>query len=136
MNDDEFISKELADLGEDDITFVPYYLPYSHWRIKEYFLSIGIELRPYYTWYKAMRYQPCQKYVLHDLYTNVIIGKSCGYTLETLRYYMAKQRVPLHSDSSKENGCNKPIARHERCVLFLQIVDSIEGSSSDDSTEE
>lgn len=35
--------------GVENFTIRHAYLPYSHWRIKEVFLNMGIELRPYYT---------------------------------------------------------------------------------------
>lgn len=122
--DDMLISEALESIENvEELTFTPVYLPYSHWRIKEWFLSQGIELRPYYTWYKAMRYRDCQCYVLVNMYTNEIIGYERGYTLYYLRCFLAKNGVPLHSDKPKKNY-RKP-KRNEGCERFLQIVSNL-----------
>lgn len=107
--------------SEDDITFRHVYMPYSSWRIKEVFLSMGIELRPYYTWYKAMRYRSCQSYVLVELYSNEIIGNERGYTLDELRGFLAKNNVPLHGE--KKNYHKNE--RRQGCVKFLEAVEKI-----------
>lgn len=114
--------------NEEQIKFGHAYLPYSHWRVKEFFLSCGIELRPYFMWYKAMRYQPCQRYVLHDLQTNEVYGDERGYTLYELCCFLAKNNVPLHSEQPKAKKNYNKTKRRQSCVDFLNIVNRLDNS--------
>lgn len=125
-DEDRYLEQQLEGIeGEDDVTFGHAYMPYSSWRIKEVFLNMGIELRPYYTWYKAMRYRSCQSYVLVELYTNEIIGDERGYTLEELRCFLAKNNVPLHSEIPKPKKNYHKNKRRQGCVKFLEVVENL-----------
>lgn len=125
-DEDRYLEQQLEGIeGEDDVIFGHVYMPYSSWRIKEVFLNMGIELRPYYTWYKAMRYRSCQSYVLVELYTNEIIGDEHGYTLDELRGFLAKNNVPLHSETPKPKKNKVPLKRRESCKKFLEIVSKL-----------
>ena len=126
-DEDTYLEQQLE--GVENFTIRHSYLPYSHWRIKEVFLNMGIELRPYYTWYKAMRYRSCQSYVLVEIYTNEIIGDERGYTLDVLRCFLAKNGVPLHSEipKPKKNYRKYKVAakRRESCEKFLEIINKL-----------
>lgn len=118
--EDAMISEALQ-IDVEDIVFRPAYLPYSHWRIKEIYLSEGFELRPYYTWYKAMRYRSCQKFRIVNMFTNEIVGSEYGYTLEEFRYHLAKLGYPLHGESKTPEQ-----KRREKWDDFLRIVASLD----------
>lgn len=105
------------------------YKKYSHWRIKQIFLEYyGIELRPYFMWYKAMRYRTCQQFLLVDMQTNNVIGYERGYTLEELRYFLSKEDFPLHDDKpiSEKRKAQRRATRNLNAVRFLEIVDKIQ----------
>lgn len=134
--DDEVIIDEemqkVFEQGDFEGAVRPNYLPYSQWRIKQILLVYyGIELRPYFNWYKAMRYRPCQQYVLHDMVTNNIIGYERGYTLDELRSILAPVGFPLHDDElnkelkklKREEA--KKSTRNKNAERFLEIVDKI-----------
>lgn len=113
---DVLSDEELENLDLSDLQFGHAYLKYSHWRVKEVFAEWGIELRPYYTWYKAMRYRDCQSYVLIDKETNEIIGDKRGYDLYSLSCFLAQNHIPLKKSKSK---------RSEGCVRFLEAVEKL-----------
>ena len=126
-DDDEIV---FDDIG-DDFELTPAYKPYSQWRIKQIFLDYyGCELRPYFNWYKAMRYQDCQRYVVTCISDNSIVGSEYGYTFEQLRYFLAENLFPLHEDTDIVEKRKKAEQKHKRkrnpkANLFLQIVDNI-----------
>lgn len=134
--DDEVIIDEemqkVFEQGDFEGAVRPNYMPYSQWRIKQILLVYyGIELRPYFNWYKAMRYRSCQQYVLHDMVTNNIIGYERGYTLDELRSILAPVGFPLHDDElnkelkklKREEA--KKSTRNKNAERFLEIVDKI-----------
>ena len=129
IDDDEIV---FDDIG-DDFELTPAYKPYSQWRIKQIFLDYyGCELRPYFNWYKAMRYQDCQRYVVTCISDNSIVGSEYGYTFEQLRYFLAENLFPLHEDTDivkkrkkAEQKEKRKTKRNPKADLFLQIVDNI-----------
>ena len=129
IDDDEIV---FDDIG-DDFELTPVYKPYSQWRIKQIFLDYyGCELRPYFNWYKAMRYQPCQRYVVTCISDNSIVGSEYGYTFEQLRYFLAENLFPLHEDTDivekrkkAEQKEKRKMKRNPKADVFLQIVDNI-----------
>lgn len=134
--DDEVIIDEemqkVFEQGDFEGAVRPNYMPYSQWRIKQILLVYyGIELRPYFNWYKAMRYRPCQQYVLHDMVTNNIIGYEQGYTLDELRSILAPVGFPLHDDELNKELKKvkrkeaKKSTRNKNAERFLEIVDKI-----------
>ena len=132
-NDDIIVDNELQksiDDGEYSTNYI--YLPYSYWRIKEVFLSMGFEMRPYFTGYKAMRYRSCQNWVLIDIYDNTVFGSEYGYTLEELRYVLAKLNVPLH----KEKVDVHTTTRNKGAMEFLKIFNSIDDTDVSSQVEE
>ena len=134
--DDEVIIDEemqkVFEQGDFGGAVRPNYMPYSQWRIKQILLVYyGIELRPYFNWYKAMRYRPCQQYVLVDMNTNEIIGYKRGYTFEELRCILAPYNFPLHDEAlTKEIQRDKykqakKSKRNLNAERFLELVNNI-----------
>ncbi|MCI6006891.1 MAG: hypothetical protein MRZ25_01345 [Ruminococcus sp.] len=134
--DDEVIIDEemqkVFEQGDFEGAVRPNYMPYSQWRIKQILLVYyGIELRPYFNWYKAMRYRPCQQYVLVDMNTNEIIGYKRGYTFEELRCILAPYNFPLHDEAlTKEIQRDKykqakKSKRNLNAERFLELVNNI-----------
>lgn len=135
--DDEVIIDEemqkVFEQGDFEGAVRPNYKPYSQWRIKQILLEYyGIELRPYFNWYKAMRYRPCQQYVLYDMRTNEIVGYEQGYTFDELRCILAPLDFPLHDEElTKElrklkNKEKQKSTRNKKAEHFLEIVEQIE----------
>lgn len=134
-NDDteEIDCSWLNDVDYENFEFAHAYLEYSQWRIKQVFLDYyGCELRPYFNWYKAMRYQPCQRYVITSIADNTIFGSEYGYTFEDLRYFLAKNNFPLHEETDIVKQRKKAEAKYKRiskrnqnAKIFLQIVENI-----------
>lgn len=131
-NDGILIDEELQEYFEkgdfSDLKITPVYLPYSQWRIKQILLEYyGCELRPYYNWYKAMRYRSCQSYVIVSLADNSIIGSEYGYTFEQLRYFLAEKRFPLHDETPKSVRQKQAYRkkRNKNAARFLEIIESL-----------
>lgn len=130
---DEDIQNYMENCEFKDFRLNPIYLPYSQWRIKQIFLDYyGCELRPYFMWYKAMRYQSCQRYVITCISDNSIVGSEFGYTLEQLRYFLAENMFPLHEDTSIEKDRKKAEEKEKRkqkrnimADYFLEFVKNI-----------
>lgn len=122
------------DIDYSDLQLTPAIKPYSYWRVKEFLLSIGVEMRPYYNWYKAMRYRDCQSWVLVRMEDNTIIGSERGHTLYELKVYLSNMGVPLHGDNYKPPTKTKD-GRRIACEKFLEAVARVEkerGEHKDD----
>ncbi len=122
-----FEENEINFEGVEEATLLRY-KKYSHWRIKQIFLEYyGIELRPYFMWYKAMRYRSCQQFLLVDMQTDKVIGYERGYTLEELRYFLSNENFPLHDETPKSERQKQAYRkkRNKNAVRFLEIVESL-----------
>lgn len=124
MNNEEYLLDEDDNILDDDnfkgVTFKPVYLQCSFWRIKEIMLSQNLEIRPYYTGYKAMRYRPRQKWVVYDMFTNTIVGSEYGYELDDFRYLFAEMDFPLHEEKDPHKK-----HRNKGAVEFLKILENL-----------
>ena len=110
-NEDDYEIVLPDDMDCSNIKLTPAIKQYSIWRVKEFLLSNGVEMRPYYRWYKAMRYRDHQNWVLVRMKDNTIIGDERGYTLYDLRVYLSNMGVPLHGDNYKPPSKTKESAR-------------------------
>ena len=124
-NEDDYEIVLPDDMDCSNIKLTPAIKQYSIWRVKEFLLSNGVEMRPYYRWYKAMRYRDHQNWVLVRMKDNTIIGDERGYTLYDLRVYLSNMGVPLHGDNYKPPSRTKD-GRRIACVKFLETVNCLE----------
>ena len=74
----------------------------------------------------------CQNWVLIDIYDNTVVGSVYGYTLEELRYVLAKLNVPLH----KEKVDVHTTTRNKGAMEFLKIFNSIDDTDVSSQVEE
>ena len=141
FDDEVIIDEEMQEVfenGDFEGAVRPNYKPYSQWRIKQILLEYyGIELRPYFNWYKAMRYRPCQQYVLYDMRTNEIVGYEQGYTFEELRSILAPLDFPLHDEELNKELKRlkrkeaKKSTRNQNAERFLEILNSLDNPADD-----
>ncbi|MBR1535045.1 MAG: hypothetical protein IJ639_11810 [Ruminococcus sp.] len=116
IEEEEFLSQQIAELEETDFIIRPYYKPYSHQRVRRYLASVGIDMRTV-TGYKYYRYRPCREYRLYDMATNEPLFNGYKFTLVQLRKALASLDIPLKEERPMRN-----ITRNKGCVVFLNAV--------------
>lgn len=126
IDEEEYLSEQLAGLEEGDIHLTPAILPYSHQRIRQFLRDNGIDMQPRFRGYKnPSRYLHHQQWVLVRMSDNTIIGSEYGYPLSELRVFLSNIGVPLHGDNYRSPNVTI-LGRRTACDKFLEAVEAVE----------
>lgn len=140
IDEEKAVNDEVESLeGIDDCEFtnlisISGYESYSQWRIKEILREIGVELQPIFLGYKALRYRPCQRYFMLNIFTGEKIGNSYnGYSYEDLRYILARCGFPLHGENYRPpKPAKDEHGRYYACDEFLRLVENLPDEGIED----